>query len=125
MPMINVVHLPSVKRLPLEEIHGSDVLYQIFFEDYPEFNSVKPESMRSFKNFSRVLIKPGTTNEMHVHNDQEQVYFVLQGGGIIQVGEEKERVKAGDAVFLPARIPHGFLNDTDKLTILLMIGVKV
>ena len=123
--MIYTAHLPTVKRLPLEEIHGSDVLYQIFFEDYPEFDSVKPESMKSFVNFSRVLIKPGTTNEMHEHGDQEQVYFVLQGGGVIQVGDEEEQVKAGDAVFLPAQIPHGFVNNTDKLTILLMIGAKV
>jgi quercetin dioxygenase-like cupin family protein len=123
--MINTVHLPSVKRLPLEDIHGTDVLYQIFFEDYPEFDSVKPEAMKTFMNLSRVLIKPGTTNQMHVHNDQEQVYFVMQGGGVIQVGEEKKRVTSGDAIFLPAAIPHGFVNDTEKLTILLMIGAKV
>jgi quercetin dioxygenase-like cupin family protein len=123
--MINTVHLPSVKRLPLEDIHGTDVLYQIFFEDYPEFDSVKPEAMKTFMNFSRVLIKPGTMNQMHVHNDQEQVYFLMQGGGVIQVGEEKKRVTSGDAIFLPAAIPHGFVNDTEKLTILLMIGAKV
>jgi quercetin dioxygenase-like cupin family protein len=123
--MINIVHLPSVKRLPLEDIHGTDVLYQIFFEDYPEFDSVKPEAMKTFMNFSRVLIKPGTMNQMHVHNDQEQVYFLMQGGGVIQVGEEKKRVTSGDAIFLPAAIPHGFVNDTEKLTILLMIGAKV
>ena len=82
--MLNIVHIPSVKKLPLEEDHGADVLYQIFFEDYPEFNAKKPESMKTFTSFSRVLIKPGTTNQMHVHQDQEQVYFVLQGGGEIQ-----------------------------------------
>ena len=62
---------------------------------------------------------------MHVHQDQEQVYFVLQGGGEIKVGDEKQQVKAGDSIFLPATIPHGFLNNTMKLTILLMVGVKV
>ena len=39
--MIHISHLPSVKRLALEEEHGEDVLYQIFFENYPEFDSVK------------------------------------------------------------------------------------
>ena len=121
---MHIVHMPSLKRLPLEEQHGSDVLYQIFFEDYPEFGAEKPDSMKAFTSFSRVLIKPGTTNQMHVHEDQEQVYFVIQGGGIIQVGDEKQQVSAGDAVFLPANIPHGFVNNTEKLTILLMIGAK-
>lgn len=123
--MIHTVHLPSVKRLPLEDIHGTDVLYQVFFEDYPEFDSLKPEDMKTFMMFSRVLIKPGTTNQMHVHNDQEQVYFVMQGGGVIKVGDEETRVTSGDAIFLPAAVPHGFINDTEKLTILLMIGAKV
>ncbi len=123
--MMHVVHLPSLKRLPLEELHGSDTLYQIFFEDYPDFGAEKPPSMKAFTSFSRVLIKPGTTNQMHVHKDQEQVYFVLQGGGIIQVGEETRRVRAGDAIFLPAGIPHGYVNDTEKLTILLMIGAGI
>jgi mannose-6-phosphate isomerase-like protein (cupin superfamily) len=123
--MLHIVNLPSLKRFPLEEQHGKDVLYQIFFEDYSEFDAVKPDSMKGFTSFSRVLLKPGTTNEMHVHYDQEQVYFVTQGGGIITVGDEEGEVKAGDVVFLPANIPHGFVNNTDKQTILLMIGVKV
>ncbi len=123
--MIHVTHLPSVKRLALEAQRGEDTLYQIFFEDYPEFDSVRPESMRSFESFSRVLIKPGTTNQMHVHDDQEQVYFVLQGSGIVQVGDETTEVKAGDSIFLPASVPHGFVNNSEKLVILLMIGAKV
>lgn len=123
--MLHIVNLNTVKRLPLEEEHGKDVLYQVFFEDYPEFDSVKPESMKSFESFSRVLIKPGTTNEMHVHDNQEQVYFVLQGGGVIQVGDKEGDVRAGDVIFLPAKVPHGFVNNTEKLTILLMIGAKV
>lgn len=123
--MIHIAHLPSLKRMPLEDQHGEDTLYQIFFEDYPEFDSVRPESMRSFVSFSRVLIKPGTTNQMHVHDDQEQVYFVLQGGGIIQVGDETAEVRAGDSIFLPAKAPHGFVNNSEKLVILLMIGVRV
>lgn len=114
-----------MKRMPLEEQHGEDTLYQIFFEDFPEFGAVKPDSMRSFMGFSRVLIKPGTTNEMHVHEDQEQVYFVLQGEGVIQIGDEKADVKAGDSIFLPVNEPHGFVNNSDKLVILLMIGTKV
>ncbi len=111
--------------MPLEEQHGEDTLYQIFFEDYSEFDAVRPESMKSFMGFSRVLIKPGTTNQMHVHDDQEQVYFVQQGEGVIQIGEEKADVKAGDSIFLPVGVPHGFVNNSKKLVILLMIGTRV
>jgi len=123
--MIHITHLPSLIRKPLEDQHGEDTLYQIFFEDYPEFGATRPESMKAFTSFSRVLIKPGTTNQMHVHDDQEQVYFVLQGEGVIQIGEEKADVKAGDSIFLPSKVPHGFVNNSEKLVILLMIGAKI
>jgi len=123
--MIHIAHLPSLIRKPLEDQHGEDTLYQIFFEDYPEFGAVRPDSMKAFTSFSRVLIKPGTTNQMHVHDDQEQVYFVIQGEGVIQIGEEKADVKAGDSIFLPSKVPHGFVNNSEKLVILLMIGAKI
>lgn len=41
------------------------------------------------------------------------------------MGDEKRDVGVGDAKFLPADIPHGVMNNTDKLTILMMIGAKV
>ncbi len=62
---------------------------------------------------------------MHVHDNQEQVYFILQSSGIVQVGDETTEVKAGDSIFLPANVPHGFVNNSEKLVILLMIGAKV
>lgn len=101
------------------------MFHQIFFEDFPEYDAKKPEQMKGFDNFSRVLIKPGTRNEIHRHKGVEQMYSVLRGRGEVQVGDEKRDVGVGDAKFLPADIPHGFMNNTDKLTILMMIGAKV
>jgi quercetin dioxygenase-like cupin family protein len=81
--------------------------------------------MKSFENFSRLTLNPGDTNQIHVHKDVEQVYFVVRGGGKVQVGEERKEVRAGDAIFLPANIPHGFFNTGKKTTILLLVGTKI
>jgi quercetin dioxygenase-like cupin family protein len=34
-------------------------------------------------------------------------------------------VKAGDAVFLPSDVPHGFFNTGEMQTILLLVGTKI
>lgn len=40
----------------------------------------------------------------------------------MQVGDEKAEVKAGDTIFLPRTIGHGFFNTTDKIAVILLIG---
>ncbi|MCW4020268.1 MAG: cupin domain-containing protein [Candidatus Bathyarchaeota archaeon] len=109
-------------------MHGETSLYQVFWQGGTHgamFGERKPESMKSFTNFARITLKPGGTNQVHVHEDIEQVYMVLQGGGTVQVGHEKAEVKAGDAVFLPANVPHGFFNTRDKTAVVLLIGTSV
>jgi len=125
--MVHIKHIPSIKKQPLEETHGKTSLYQIFWQSdaHGAKFGEKPESMKSFTNFARITIQPGGTNQVHVHEDIEQVYIVLMGKGIVQVGDEKAEVKAGDAIFLPAGVPHGFVNISDKPAILLLIGTRV
>jgi mannose-6-phosphate isomerase-like protein (cupin superfamily) len=97
--------------------HGETSLYQGFWE-----GEAKPESMKAFTNFARITVKPGGTNRVHTHKDIEQVYIILRGGGTMQVSDEKAEVKAGDAIFLPRAIGHGFFNTTDKIAVILMLG---
>jgi quercetin dioxygenase-like cupin family protein len=49
---------------------------------------------------------------------------MLQGEGTVQVGSEQKKVKAGDVVFLPTNIQHGFFNTGEKQVIIFLIGVK-
>jgi quercetin dioxygenase-like cupin family protein len=126
--MIYIKHIPSIKKQPLEDAHGKTSLYQVFWQadaHGERFGEKKPESMKSFTNFARITIQPGGTNQIHVHKDIEQVYIVLRGRGTVQVGDEKAEVKAGDAIFLPANVPHGFVNTGDKPAVLLLIGTRV
>ena len=78
--------------------------------------------MKAFTNFARITVKPGGTNRVHAHKDIEQVYIILRGEGTMQVGDEKAEVKAGDTIFLPRAIGHGFFNTTDKIAVILLIG---
>jgi mannose-6-phosphate isomerase-like protein (cupin superfamily) len=124
----HIKHITAIRKKTLEDMHGGSTLYQVFWQSDVhgnKFGEAKPDSMKSFTNFARLTLKPGGTNQVHVHENAEQVYIVLQGRGTVQVGEEKAEVKASDAIFLPAKVPHGFFNTGDKTAVILLIGTRV
>ncbi len=56
------------------------------------------------------VIQPGGEQRVHSH-PPEQVYFILEGSGLMTVGGETLRVEPGDCVFIPSGVPHGLNND--------------
>ncbi len=42
----------------------------------------------------------------HLHFDQEEWFYSLEGPFIIEVGQERFTLKPGDSVLAPRRIPH-------------------
>mgnify|MGYP001068817994 CR=1 FL=1 len=55
-----------------------------------------------------VVLQPGEAPPLHKHDDTEQVYYVLNGEGVLSVGEngEKHPVMAGQVVVVPPATPH-------------------
>ncbi len=52
-------------------------------------------------------VKKGGPN-LHVHPDQDEWWYILEGEFVIKVGDKMHRVKAGDSVFGPRGVPHAF-----------------
>lgn len=124
---MHIKNIKSIPKKPLVAAHGESALYQIFWQEDDSgkiFGAKKPDGMKSFEHFARITLKPGDTNNLHTHSKAEQVYFILQGEGTVQVGEETEEVRAGDVIFLPKGIKHGFFNTGKKQAVLLLVGVK-
>jgi mannose-6-phosphate isomerase-like protein (cupin superfamily) len=48
--------------------------------------------------------------ERHSHKVQEQVYHVLEGEGLMEVGEETRVVRKHDVIYLPPGVPHAMTN---------------
>lgn len=76
---------------------------------------------------SKALVHPDTTGsrqidyristyapmayvERHSHKVQEQVYHVLDGEGLMEIGDEKRVVRKHDVVFLTPGTPHAIYN---------------
>lgn len=51
--------------------------------------------------------------DAHVHDDNDEVMFVLTGEATILMGEDWKTHGAGSVVIVPAGVTHGFRNDGD------------
>jgi oxalate decarboxylase/phosphoglucose isomerase-like protein (cupin superfamily) len=53
----------------------------------------------------------GQATRGHSHAGQEEVYFFVQGTGMMLVDDEKFRVNAGDIILIPDGAFHRVIND--------------
>jgi quercetin dioxygenase-like cupin family protein len=51
-------------------------------------------------------LNAGKTNPLHVHTNSDEVIYVLSGSCEQRVGKETVILKAGDALRVPAGVPH-------------------
>jgi mannose-6-phosphate isomerase-like protein (cupin superfamily) len=77
--------------------------------------------------YSKFLVHPDTTGaqtvdyriscyqprayvELHAHKIQEQIYHVLEGEGLMQVGEKRQVVRKHDVIYITPRVKHAIYN---------------
>lgn len=53
---------------------------------------------------------PGVMAPPHVHANEDEFCYVLQGEVDVQLGDEVMRLKVGDVAFLPRNTPHALFN---------------
>lgn len=52
----------------------------------------------------------GQEHALHAHEGQDKLYFILEGSGIVRIGEQSEHLSAGDAAFAPSGVVHSIRN---------------
>ena len=55
-----------------------------------------------------VVLEPGEAPPLHKHDDTEQVFYLLEGEGVLRIGatQEKHAVRPGDVVRIPPTVFH-------------------
>jgi quercetin dioxygenase-like cupin family protein len=86
-----------------------------------------PEKMQKInlfetKNFfcDIYCLEPGQEQKAHAHQDEDKVYFVLEGRGTFQVDDEFQELGSGQAIFAPASSVHGVKNESEAQVTLLV-----
>lgn len=67
------------------------------------------------------VLPAGQPDPQQPHNEDE-VYYVVSGRGMIRVAEEDRQVQAGSVIYVAARVEHRFHNITEDLQILVFFA---
>ncbi|HEY1758134.1 MAG TPA: cupin domain-containing protein [Bryobacteraceae bacterium] len=67
--------------------------------------------------------EPGQEHAPHVHEGQDKLYFILEGTGMVQIGDRAERLSAGGAAFAPSGVVHSIRNPgPERLVVMAVLG---
>ncbi len=115
----------NVDEIKEIQAHG-EALYKYFFMRKDIYERLNMEDiLRDLGGFWQTTVNPGKRLEPHSHENHEQIYYILDGGGLLTVGEETRRVRKGDAIYIPPKTSHSFYNDTEKPCIILMVDAII
>ena len=65
--------------------------------------------------------EPGQEHVLHAHEGQDKLYFILEGSGVVRVGDETELLSAGDAALAPSGVVHSIRNPGHQRLIVMAI----
>jgi len=69
-----------------------------------------------------ITLQPGEQLKKHI-TPVDAIFFVLEGKGIVEVGNEKKEVGANTLIDSPAKIPHCWYNQSDAVFRVLVVKV--
>ncbi len=71
---------------------------------------------------SHITLQPGEALKRHI-TPVDVVFYVVEGTGVVEVGDEKLEVTADTLIDSPAKIPHCWYNESDAVLRFLVIKV--
>ncbi len=69
-----------------------------------------------------LTLKPGEKLKKHI-TPVDVFFFVLEGKGVVEIGDEKEEVGPNTLIDSPANIPHCWYNESDGILRVLVVKV--
>lgn len=60
----------------------------------------------------------GTAPPMHVHDNEDETFYVLDGEVTVFAGEERVELRAGDYAFVPRGTSHAYLVGSERARML-------
>lgn len=98
---MSVKHIKDIPTEPVPNATGVAKAVLISAEEAPNF------AMRKFS------MQPGGSMPLHT-NKVEHEQYILRGRARVCLGEEIFEVSAGDVVFIPAELPHNYVNIVEE-----------
>lgn len=101
-----------------EKSHGGEGKYFVRTLLTDEFDS-------SMKYVRELTLEPGSSIGMHKHENDEEIYYVISGSGIMIVDDEENPVKEGDIVLTKSGSIHGLRNNTQDILKIFVVCAEI
>lgn len=102
--------LASSEGLRLQSGPGRDLIFKVTGED-----------TGGALDYFIVEVAPHGGPPLHVHHAQHETIHVLTGRFKVRIGDELFQLDKGGFAYLPAQIPHTFLNLTDEQSEIIVV----
>ena len=64
--------------------------------------------------FEQTSLSPGKGTPLHIHQAQDEIFYVIEGSYKFQVGESKYNLTDGESIFLPRQVAHSWTQVSEK-----------
>lgn len=64
--------------------------------------------------FEQTGLTPKGGPPLHIHPNQDEWFYIIEGEYLFQAGNEKYTMKPGDTIFLPRNVQHAFIQLSEK-----------
>jgi mannose-6-phosphate isomerase-like protein (cupin superfamily) len=81
--------------------------------------------VRGVARFGEVTVDPGGACPLTSYPREEQIYFILEGEGILTYGDTRQPVRSHDFMYIPPGVKHGIANDYAAPIRFLIYGYKL
>jgi mannose-6-phosphate isomerase-like protein (cupin superfamily) len=68
-----------------------------------------------------IRLSPGQEDTQNKH-DKDELYYIIEGDGCVQIESKNYKVKKGSVIFVPARKCHKFFQNITNLIVLYVFG---
>lgn len=87
------------------------------------FNSEEFQSHWHFVDYA--IVPPGSSIGEHRHQDNEEMYIILEGHAIMRINDQDYEVKTGDLILNCFGWKHGLRNESSRDVKILVVEVGI
>ena len=81
--------------------------------------------LRSVARFGEATVDPHGDCQSVLYDRQEEIYFVLEGAGVLHYGDKTYPLRAKDFTYLPPAMKHSIANNSDQALRVVVMGFKI
>jgi mannose-6-phosphate isomerase-like protein (cupin superfamily) len=81
--------------------------------------------LKGVARYGELIVAPAGASELVSYPAEEQIYYILDGNGILLYDGQRVPVKKDDFMYLPVGIKHGMSNTSDAPVRVMVMGFKI